>query len=740
MHLRLLSPSLLLGCLLSGASPLCAQGTHLWNESSFSDWERGTPQGIAIGSDGTLSAGLPVEQVAQLNAADVWAAASDAAGNAYVATGSPAQVVRVAPDGKQTVLFTAKDVSVQALTAAPDGTLYAATLPSAKVFRLDPRAGKPLDETTAPVVFDAALTSEKPKYVWAMLLDLQGRLLIGAGAPGTVYRTSTVPGSKAEVLFASDEPHIRTLAWARDGSLLAGSDGTGLVYRVDVGAYPARKPYVLFEAPKREITALATGAGGQLYVAAVGEKGRNASLPPLQAGGAGGGGGSITVTVVQPGSTQSVTNNTAVPDGSEVYLLPADAAEAPRRIWAGHDDVVYALHPTPAGLLAATGNRGRIYRLQDDGSYADVAHAEAGQVTGFIAAPGDTLYLPAANAGKLLRMALTPAPDSTLLSEVFDATQLSLWGRAELTGDGAAGTYRLETRTGNIDNPARGWSDWKPIDPATGATGQAPARYVQWRLTLRAAARVQQVTLNYLPANAAPEIDEILVAPGTRVNAGATQASYPQQTTLSFASQGGTAVNIDGNSAAAPLGAIRDKTAVTVRWAAHDDNGDELRFAVYYRRPEESTWRLLKDNLTDRYLSFDANLLPDGPYRLRVVATDAPSHAAGQALTGERTSDLFLLATATPQVSGLAMRPGATGLHVTATAIGGRVPIARAEYSLDAGPWQYVEPVGRISDALREQYDFAVPLGANTGAGGHVLTLRAFDRYDNEGSAKVSLP
>ncbi len=744
MHLRTLSSSLLLSCLFSGTFPLCAQGTRLWNESSFNDWERGSPRGVAIGSDGLLSAGLPVETVAQLNAADVWAAASDAAGNAYIATGSPAQVVRVAPDGKQTVLFTSKDVSVQALAAAPDGTLYAATLPSAKVFRLDPRAGKPLDETTAPVVFDAALTSEKPKYVWAMLLDPQGRLLIGAGAPGTVYRTAATPGSKADVLFASDEPHIRTLAWAQDGSLLAGSDGTGLVYRIDVGASPVRKPYVLFEAPKREITALATGAGGQLYVAAVGEKGRNTSLPSLQAGGAGAGGGSITVTVVQPGSTQSVTNNTAVPDGSEVYLLPADAAQAPRRIWAGHDDVVYALHPTAAGLLAATGNRGRIYRLQDDGSYADVAHAEAGQVTGFIAAPGNALYLPAANTGKLLRMGLVPALNGTLISDVFDATQVSLWGRAELTGDSAAGTYRLETRTGNIDNPVRGWSDWRPVDAATQAIGQASeqvrARYAQWRLTLQAAARVQQVALNYLPANAAPEVDEILVAPGTRVNAATTQVSYPQQTTLNFASQGGAAVNIDGNSAAAPLGAIRDKTAVTARWAAHDDNGDELRFAVYYRRPEETTWRLLKENLTERYLSFDANLLPDGPYRLRVVATDAPSHAAGQALTGERTSDLFLLATATPQVSGLTMQPATTGLHVTATATGSRVPIARAEYSLDAGPWQYVEPVGRISDALREQYDFAVPLGAGASPGGHVLTLRAFDRYDNEGSAKVSLP
>jgi hypothetical protein len=31
-----------------------------------------------------------------------------------------------------------------------------------------------------------------------------------------------------------------------------------------------------------------------------------------------------------------------------------------------------------------------------------------------------------------------------------------------------------------------------------------------------------------------------------------------------------------------------------VRWAAHDDNGDELIFDVYVRGDGEKNWRLLK--------------------------------------------------------------------------------------------------------------------------------------------------
>ena len=221
--LRLLPLLLGLSTLAPGAAAL-AQGTHQWSESSFNDWEKGSPQGVAIGSDGVLSAGFAVAPVAQMEAADVWAAASDAQGNAYLATGSPAQVIRVAPDGKQTVLFSTKDVSVQALTVGADGALYAATLPSAKVYRLDPHTTKPLDETSAPVVFDAAQTEAKSKYIWAMQFDAEGRLYLAAGAPGGIYRVSaasTHSPAKPELFFATDEPHIRSMLFTPDGDLIA---------------------------------------------------------------------------------------------------------------------------------------------------------------------------------------------------------------------------------------------------------------------------------------------------------------------------------------------------------------------------------------------------------------------------------------------------------------------------------------------------------------------------------------
>jgi hypothetical protein len=195
------------------------------------------------------------------------------------------------------------------------------------------------------------------------------------------------------------------------------------------------------------------------------------------------------------------------------------------------------------------------------------------------------------------------------------------------------------------------------------------------------------------------------------------------------------------------LQAAKDRTAVTVRWAAHDDNGDDLSYALYLRGDGESVWRLLKNDLTDKAYSFDAALIPDGGYQIKVVASDAPSHTPGDALTGDKVSERFEVDTTPPVVSALKAAaveckhsPCAKQLHVTFNAEDAFSPIAHAEYSLDAGPWQYIEPVGALSDSRREQYDVLIPLPAEAKASEHLVAVRAYDRQDNVGVARTVVP
>ena len=131
-----------------------------------------------------------------------------------------------------------------------------------------------------------------------------------------------------------------------------------------------------------------------------------------------------------------------------------------------------------------------------------------------------------------------------------------------------------------------------------------------------------------------------------------------------------------------------------------------------------------------------------------ISASDSPSHPPGQALTGSKQSARFVIDTTAPVISSLQAQPQAGKLHATFQAADAISPIDRAEYSVDAGRWQYLEPVGKLSDSLTERYDFTISwpprpaadgdeAGAPvTGPAEHILTVRVYDRYDNLGVAK----
>lgn len=733
----------------ASAIPARAQGTHLWTQSKVEEFEKGTPQGVALESDGHLRGGPGLTSVLTTPSTFVWSVALDKSGVAYLGTGSPATVIRVDRDSKDFTLFETKDVSVQVVKLGPDGYLYAATLPSGKVYRLKADATSKQDESSATLVFDLSKaggpepsaekeSSNKAHYIWDLTFDTAGRLYIATGGPGAVYRIDPAkPGAKPEQFFKSDEAHIRTLAWDRKGNLIAGSDGSGLVYRIS----PDGKGYVLFDATRREITSVAVGADGTIYAASVGDKSHN-QLPPLPVQGM----GSVSITIIQPGSVQAVNASASLPEGTEIYALAE--GQAPRKFWTSKDDIVYAISAQPDGLLALTGNRGHVFRIQNDGSFADIAHVEAQQALSLAvmreAEGKESVLIGSGNTGRLSR--LGAAEKHEYASNVLDAGALARFGHIEIE-PGSTG-YEMWTRSGNVEQPVRGWSDWEPLKD--GAVASPAGRFLQWKAVLHADGVVGSVAVNYLPVNAAPVVDDVVVAAGARVSLQTLTGGQPQTVNITFGAPAAPtdSTSVD-SSASAPLTAAKDRTAVTVRWTAHDDNGDALVYDLYLRGDGESVWRPLKKKISEKAYSFDAALIPDGGYQVKVVASDAPSHTPGDALTGEKMSDRFEVDTTPPVITGLKATRGticdgapcANKIQVSFDAVDATSPIAHAEYSLDAGPWQYVEPVDKISDSRTEHYDFNVAIDEGPGKTvEHLITVRAYDRFENVGVAKTVIP
>jgi hypothetical protein len=447
----------------------------------------------------------------------------------------------------------------------------------------------------------------------------------------------------------------------------------------------------------------------------------------------------VSITIVNPQSLQAANASTSVPEGTEIYAIAE--GQAPRKLWASKDDIVYALAARADGLLALSGNRGHIYRIEDDGSFADVGHLDAQQGL-CLAAHGDGLLIGTGNTGKLVE--LGAAEKHEYASDVLDAGAMARFGRVEIE-PGSSG-YQILTRTGNIEQPVRGWTDWEPLHD--GVVASTPGRFLQWKAVLDPNGVLGSVAVNYLPVNAAPVVDELVVVPGARWT---PQAPMPNLPTVNIAlPSSGQSVTFDGGtSASTPLQAVKDRTAVTVRWAAHDENGDDLTYSILLRGDGESVWRLLKDKITEKAYSFDADLIPDGGYQVKVVASDSPSHTPSDALTGDKVSDRFVVDTAPPVITNLkavaetvVCKSGDCPLvlHITFEAGDSISPIAHAEYSVDAEPWQFVAPVGGISDSKKEFYDFPVLRGGSAKKGEHLVTVRAYDRYDNVGAAKTVVP
>jgi hypothetical protein len=745
-----------------------AEGTRVWEQSKFDEFEKGTARGVAIRSDGRLELAPSFKPVTTTPSTYIWSIAADRHGSVYLAAGAPARVYAVTPDGKSSVIFEPQELQVQSLVVDNKGVIYAATSPDGKVYRLEHHTSSPKkarepgdgggDEAKSSG--DSGWTSSmfydpKTKYIWALALDREDRLYIATGDRGEIVRVDH--NGQGEVFFKSDEAHIRALAFDPQGNLIAGSDGSGLVYRIS----PQGQAFVLYSAPKKEITALAVDGSGNIYAAGVGEK-HAAAIPgppvPASVVPAASAAGSAPA---RPAGAPAVVPAAPLPGavpfpalgavGSEVYQIAPDGS--PRRLWASREDLVYALGFDARGhLIAGSGNKGRIFLIHGEQQFTDLLKASASQVTGFAKMPNGDVYVCTSNLGKVFLLGDAPEAEGTYVSDVFDAHTFSHWGRAQVRGSGA---FELWARSGNVDNPDRNWSPWIKVALHNGdPLGVPAARFAQWKAVLRPGQpepRIDSVGLFYLPKNVAPVIDDVMVQVGARFPPAAPKPA------------------VENLPAPAPHPEpmpplIRDRSSVAVRWSAHDDNDDQLVYSLYYRGDGETNWKLLKEKISEKYYSFDASLFPDGGYKIKVVASDAPSNSPETALTNERESHHFEVDTTPPRIDDLTASATNGELHIAFRAVDGFSAIKRAECSVDAGDWQFIEPVGQISDARTESYDFSLSepgaqkpktkdseaaarnKGKPSKSGGdpltpaaaeHLIVIRVWDRFDNMATAKT---
>lgn len=678
-----------------------AAGPVFWTMATAADFIQGRSEGAVVSLDGAVLAGPALTARLTTSPAQVWSLAAAADGTLWAGTGGDGRLVRIRPGQPEETVFDAEEHSIFAVAAAGE-RVYAASSPDGRVYRLD-AAGK------AQPFFDPS-----EKYIWALTVDTTGRIWIGAGQPAVIYRVDA-DGSNP-LTYKPPAEHVVSLAIDASGRVLAGTESPGRLYRFD----SPDRPYVMFDSDLTELRAITAAADGTVYAAAIARG--DASTTESQST-------SVSLTVAEPAAPGATP---AAPPARRSVLFRIDTTGGWEPLWET-PDLIYDLAAQADGsVLAATGPQGRVYRIDQRREVLLYSGVDAKHAVRFAAvSPGAApAALATANPGRVLTFGTAPQSPATYLSPVRDAKAPASWGQIRWEG---AGTIRLFTRAGNTNEPDDSWSAWSPA--YTRAAGEAVtsprARYLQWKAelvsTASAPARLESVTVGYLPRNSRPVVSAVTVHPPGVV------FQRP------FVSDDGAIAGLDdavaaarrapgdtGQPAPAPGRRMLQRALQTFQWKAEDADDDQLTFSVEIRREGAREWQVLRSGLTDPIYVWDTTSSPDGRYELRVVASDAASNTADRVLTGERLGELVQVDNTAPALT-LTVARDTAGVRIGVRATDAWSPIQKVEYSINGGTWQVVYPVDGLSDSLDERYEVVAPAGTDPAR----VVIRAVDTHQN---------
>jgi hypothetical protein len=717
--------------------------------TSFSDFVKGKFDGVSLGRDGRLSLAPKLDTLFTSEQPVVWSVAAAPDGALYAATGNRGRVFRIEPNGTAKLFWTADRPEVFAITVDARGVVYAASSPDGKIYRIE--------NGQATEYFDP-----KTKYIWALALAPDGTLFAGTGDSGRVFRITGA--GRGEEYYNTGQSNVTGLMVDAQGRLLAGTEPNGILYRITA----KDKAFALYDSDLPEVRAVAPNPDGSVYAVALGgslakktaaAQGAQTAQPdatPTMTT-------SITVTAdaggeikpAPPDTTKTqqtapasaaptvTTSTVAVADGtvekSAIYRINAD--NTVDTLWSSKEENVYDILPAPDGqIYFSTDSNGRVYRLTSDRKLTLVAQTNESEATRLLQWRGSVLAA-TGNMGKIYRLG-APGASGTYESPVFDAGSVAQWGRLRWQGDNT-GAVTLRTRSGNSIRPDATWSDWSDsLRDASGAQIASPnARFLQFEAKLTGTgAAIDNVTAAYLPQNNPPVVRSITLL--TTVTAASTAAKA--SSTASAASTPYT-VTVTDTGDAAPVSSTGTPTQTLSRaasqqlmisWQADDPDGDKLVYELAFRGDGEREWKTLKKDLHDNSYTIDGDALADGRYFFKVTASDRESNPPAAAKEADLVSSPVLIDNTPPVVRIQSAARTGNGADVAFDAQDSASVLRRAEWSLDAGPWTPISPVDGILDSPAEQFRLHI---AAVPPGEHLLVIRVADSGNNSGLAKVVL-
>lgn len=703
--------------------PAAAAATEvkLFRADSRSTFLEGELEGVAIDPLGAISLAERLSRLAAVDEPFVYAAAPYQDGW-VLGTGSTGRVLLIDEKGAVRTLFETEAPNVFAVAVSKQGDVYAASSPDGAVYRLAAGSEK------AEVIFDPEAT-----YVWRLVDDGDGGLLVATGLPGHLYRIDAARKARASqapsLLLDAGDVHVRSLAVAADRTIYIGTAGRGRLLRLDRDG----RSHTLYDGNQPEVVDLALAPDGTLYAALLASE---ASLVDLSAKRKSSAKDEAetkaTVDVSVEGQT-TVGSRPAGASGVRSALIAVRPDGGIEQLWSHESDTLHSLLWSADSLWLGSGEEGRLYRWHGD--RVSLEHdLDASQITALAQRPDGRIAVATTNEAGLYLLGGGPAAEGVYTSGVLDAGAVADFGTFFWHGELPAGSrVEFALRSGMATSPDGTWSDW--IDVAAGDRERALAalpsgRFVQWRASLAAGKtagpRLVDAEISYRQRNQAPKLTSLEVLdPGQIL----VEANFnPQNQTFEpwSPNREGIFTSLkpsDGSDDSGRLKNLWKRGYRTVRWKAEDANDDALRYRLELRPDDapDDAWLTMAEDLESSHFSFDATVLPDGIYRFRVIASDRAAQADRSGLDDREISAPAVI-DHTPPVLRAVRRAG--GAH-EAEIEDARSPVREAAWSADGAAWTPAVAVDGLVDGRREMLRIPAPEGAR------LLLLRVMDAAFN---------
>jgi hypothetical protein len=467
-----------------------AGGTRFWEVRTASEFSEGKLDGAIVGSKGHVAAGWSTKRH-ELKVDAVWSLLADGRGGALIGTGYKGEIHKISGDEVKRIAETGEP-AVTVMRRSPDGVLVG-TIPSGKIFILGD------DGTLADyLTLDA-------EYIWDIAVAPDGTIYVATGPKGKLFR---IVNKKPELWLKSDEQNLLSLALTPGGALYAGSGEKGLLYRV-TGKDSA---VVVYDFDENEVRSIAVGddylllaanaaksKGGTTKAAtdtkpAAGDSKKNGTPPPSK---------EPMDCAVYKLATDGNIEPLFASKGEFIWNLSLIAG-GQFLVATGDKGRIYR------GSIPAQQRDPVI-----EGESADVLFdLKEGQALALAAEFGELMFVGTGNGGAIYTVSPKSPGKGEYISKVLDAKHVASWGRAEWKSSGTVTIETRSGATAEPDDAWNKWQAI-PKDTGTVTSPRARYLQFRATVSARDA-MLREMRIAYLPDNQRPKIEKVEVIPVTK--------------------------------------------------------------------------------------------------------------------------------------------------------------------------------------------------------------------------------